>query len=159
MLCSCASSIRDCNQFKKLSRYIFWTGTPMDALIIDDSRAMRGIIKRIITPLGFDAIEAENGQDGLEKLKQFSDTLELILVDWNMPVMDGLQFIKILREDESLRRICVIMITTETEPAQMARALLAGADEFVMKPFTAEILIQRLQLLGVRCREQAWGSP
>ena len=73
----------------------------MDALIIDDSRAMRGIIKRIITPLGFDAIEAENGQDGLEKLKQFSDTLELILVDWNMPVMDGLQFIKILREDES----------------------------------------------------------
>ncbi len=131
----------------------------MDALIIDDSRAMRGIIKRIITPLGFDAIEAENGQDGLEKLKQFSDTLELILVDWNMPVMDGLQFIKILREDESLRRICVIMITTETEPAQMARALLAGADEFVMKPFTAEILIQRLQLLGVRCREQAWGSP
>ena len=51
------------------------------------------------------------------------------------------------------------MITTETEPAQMARALLAGADEFVMKPFTAEILIQRLQLLGVRCREQAWGSP
>ena len=120
---------------------------------------MRGIIKRIITPLGFDAIEAENGQDGLEKLKQFSDTLELILVDWNMPVMDGLQFIKILREDESLRRICVIMITTETEPAQMARALLAGADEFVMKPFTAEILIQRLQLLGVRCREQAWGSP
>ena len=131
----------------------------MDALIIDDSRAMRGIIKRIITPLGFDAIEAENGQDGLEKLKQFSDTLELILVDWNMPVMDGLQFIKILREDESLRRICVIMITTETEPAQMARALLAGADEFVMKPFTAEILIQRLQLLCVRCREQAWGSP
>ena len=131
----------------------------MDALIIDDSRAMRGIIKRIITPLGFDAIEAENGQDGLEKLKQFSDTLELILVDWNMPVMDGLQFIKILREDESLRRICVIMITTVTEPAQMARALLAGADEFVMKPFTAEILIQRLQLLGVRCREQAWGSP
>ena len=131
----------------------------MDALIIDDSRAMRGIIKRIITPLGFDAIEAENGQDGLEKLKQFSDTLELILVDWNMPVMDGLQFIKILREDESLRRICVIMITTETEPAQMARALLAGADEFVMKPFTGEILIQRLQLLGVRCREQAWGSP
>lgn len=131
----------------------------MDALIIDDSRAMRGILKRIITPLGFHCIEAENGQDGLEKLKEYSNTLELILVDWNMPVMDGLQFVKILREDKSLRRICVIMITTETEPAQMARALLAGADEFVMKPFTAEILIDRLQLLGVRCGEQAWGSP
>lgn len=120
---------------------------------------MRGILKRIITQLGFNAIEAENGQDGLEKLKQCADTIEVILVDWNMPVMDGLQFVKVLRADKSLQRISVIMVTTETEPVQMARALMAGVDEFVMKPFTSDVLIERLQLIGIRPPENVCVSP
>ena len=121
----------------------------MLALIIDDSRAMRRVLRRIVEPLGFSVIEAEHGQDGLNQLKQHNHDVDLILVDWNMPVMDGLQFVKTLRGDATVPHITVVMVTTETEPAQMARALMAGVDEFVMKPFTPEILIEKLQLIGV----------
>ncbi|MEZ6132893.1 MAG: response regulator [Planctomycetaceae bacterium] len=122
----------------------------MHALIIDDSRAIRRILRRIVEPLGFSVLEAEHGQDGLKKLHEHIETVELILVDWNMPVMDGLQFVKALRADPAIRRIPIVMVTTETEPAQMARALMAGVDEFVMKPFTVEILTEKLALIGVR---------
>ena len=121
----------------------------MLALIIDDSRAMRRILRRIIEPLGFNILEAEHGQEGLDQLQQHGNTVDLILVDWNMPVMDGLQFVEALRSEKTIPHISVVMVTTETEPAQMARALMAGVDEFVMKPFTAEVLIEKLQLIGI----------
>ena len=121
----------------------------MNALIIDDSRAIRRVLRRIVEPLGFGVIEAEDGQDGLDKLKENLDSIELILVDWNMPVMDGLQFVKTLRADKEIRRITVVMVTTETEPSRMARALMAGVDEFVMKPFTVDVLTEKLKLIGV----------
>ena len=121
----------------------------MHALIIDDSRAMRRILRRIIEPLGFNILEAEHGQEGLDQLQHRINAVDLILVDWNMPVMDGLQFVKALRSDKTIPHISVVMVTTETEPAQMARALMAGVDEFVMKPFTAEVLIEKLQLIGI----------
>jgi len=121
----------------------------MLALIIDDSRAMRRILRRIVEPLGFSVIEAEDGQDGLNQLAQHDHDVDLILVDWNMPVMDGLTFIKTLRANKEVPRITTVMVTTETEPAHMARALMAGVDEFVMKPFTPEILIEKLQIIGV----------
>ena len=115
----------------------------MDALIIDDSRAMRGIIKRIITPLGFDAIEAENGQDGLEKLKQFSDTLELILVDWNMPVMDGFATIQILRRLNP--QLPIIATTGLAVENQLSRVTELGITHFLRKPCTAEALLKVLK--------------
>ncbi|MEZ6123597.1 MAG: response regulator [Planctomycetaceae bacterium] len=121
----------------------------MDALVIDDSRAMRRVLRRIVEPMGFNVLEAEHGQDGLEKLDEHEDSVGLILVDWNMPVMDGLQFVKTLRADSERRRINIVMVTTETEPTQMARALMAGVDEFVMKPFTPDILTEKLKLIGV----------
>lgn len=121
----------------------------MHALIIDDSRAMRRILRRIVEPMGFNVLEAEHGQQGLDQLQQRINAVDLILVDWNMPVMDGLQFVEALRSDKTIPHISVVMVTTETEPAQMARALMAGVDEFVMKPFTAEVLIEKLQLIGV----------
>ncbi len=127
----------------------------MLALIIDDSRAMRRILRRIVEPLGFSVIEAEHGQDGLNQLAQHSHNVDLILVDWNMPVMDGLTFVQTLRANKTIPHISVVMVTTETEPAQMARALMAGVDEFVMKPFTAEILIEKLQLIGVAIENSA----
>ena len=121
----------------------------MHALIIDDSRAMRRIITKIVAPLGFDIVDAENGKEGLERLRATED-VEIVLVDWNMPVMNGLEFVQAVREDDNLRGQKMMMVTTETEPAQMARALLAGVDEFVMKPFTPDILIDKMKLIGVK---------
>ena len=120
----------------------------MYALIIDDSRAMRRILAKIVQPLGFEIIEAENGQDGLDQLFS-NDDVELVLVDWNMPVMNGLEFVKAVRADNQYATQKIIMVTTETEPSQMARALMAGVDEFVMKPFTSEILVDKMKLIGV----------
>lgn len=120
----------------------------MHAIIIDDSRAMRRILTKIVAPLGFDTVEAENGQEGLERLEETSD-VEVVLVDWNMPVMNGIEFVKAVRADGRYANLKLVMVTTETEPAQMARALMAGVDEFVMKPFTPEILTEKMKLIGV----------
>ena len=120
----------------------------MHALIVDDSRAMRRILRQIVEPLGFSIAEAGNGIEGLQRLGEFPNT-ELVLVDWNMPEMNGIEFVKTVRSDPSNQRIKLVMVTTETEPSKMARALINGVDEFLMKPFTPEMLIDKLQLIGV----------
>ena len=127
----------------------------MYALIIDDSRAMRRILRQIVEPLGFRILEAGDGQEGLDRLGEHFPDVELTLVDWNMPVMNGLEFVKTVRADTQYQQMKIAMVTTETEPAQMARALMAGVDEFVMKPFTSEILIEKLRLIGVQCPDAA----
>ena len=127
----------------------------MYALIIDDSRAMRRILRQIVEPLGFRILEAGDGQEGLDRLGEHYPDVELTLVDWNMPVMNGLEFVKTVRADTQYQQMKIAMVTTETEPAQMARALMAGVDEFVMKPFTSEILIEKLRLIGVQCPDAA----
>jgi len=119
----------------------------MHALIIDDSRAMRRILRQIVEPLGFRVVEAGNGREGLEALA-VNDQVELCLVDWNMPEMNGLEFIQAVRSDDGRQALKLVMVTTETEPRQMARALMAGVDEFVMKPFTSDILVDKLRLIG-----------
>lgn len=121
----------------------------MNALIIDDSRAMRRILSSIVKPLGFEVIEAGDGQQGLERLLEHDD-IEIVLVDWNMPVMNGLDFVKKVRATAGYEQQKIMMVTTETEPAQMARALMSGVDEFVMKPFTPDILVEKLKLIGVQ---------
>ncbi|MFY9252028.1 MAG: response regulator [Fuerstiella sp.] len=121
----------------------------MYALIIDDSRAMRRILSKIVMPLGLEVVEAENGQDGLDRLEEMEPP-EVILVDWNMPVMNGLDFVKTVRADGRYANQKIMMVTTETEPAQMVRALMAGVDEFAMKPFTADVLVEKMKLIGVR---------
>ncbi|MCA9033626.1 MAG: response regulator [Planctomycetaceae bacterium] len=120
----------------------------MHALIIDDSRAMRRILRQIVEPLGFSIVEAGDGAEGLAVLRGYAD-IEVTLVDWNMPVMNGLDFVKAVRADSGWRDMKLVMVTTETEPGQMARALMAGVDEFVMKPFTSDILLDKLRLIGV----------
>ena len=127
----------------------------MYALIIDDSRAMRRILRQIVEPLGFRILEAGNGQEGLDRLREHFPDVELTLVDWNMPVMNGLEFVKTVRADDQYQQMKIAMVTTETEAAQMARALMAGVDEFVMKPFTSEILIEKLRLIVVQCPDAA----
>ncbi len=102
--------------------------------------------------LGYQSFEAENGREGLEVLTTKSDVIEVVLVDWNMPEMNGLEFVQAVRKSVHLARHKLVMVTTETEPARMAKALLAGVDEFVMKPFTREILVDKLRLIGVHPR-------
>lgn len=120
----------------------------MQVLVIDDSRAVRTIIRNFLRGLGFETIEAGNGQEGLERLEEFPE-ITLVLVDWNMPVMDGLEFIQTIRSQPALNHIRLVMVTTETESEQVARALAAGANEYVMKPFTKDVLAAKLSLLNI----------
>ena len=118
------------------------------ALVIDDSRSMRMIVGRTLRELGFDIAEAANGQEALECLEREPD-INVILCDWNMPVMNGLEFIQKVRADARYSSSLIVMVTTETEIGQMLRALEAGANEYVMKPFTRETIEEKLRLLGV----------
>ena len=120
----------------------------MRALVIDDSRTVRAIIGAILRDLGMEVAEAGNGREGLEQLRQSPGT-DLILVDWNMPVMDGLEFIQAVRAERAYDPVRILMVTTETEQEQVIRALSAGANEYLMKPFTREILVAKLGLLDV----------
>lgn len=120
----------------------------MQALVIDDSRAVRMLIGKILRDQGFTVIEAGNGQVGLDQLQAHAD-VSLVLVDWNMPVMDGLEFIQRVRQIRTWDHVQIVMVTTETESEQVQRALSAGANEYVMKPFTPEVLVAKLALLGV----------
>ncbi|MDP9417306.1 MAG: response regulator [Actinomycetota bacterium] len=120
----------------------------MLALVVDDSRAMRKILGRILERLGFDVVEAGNGQEALDVLKA-GQVPELALVDWNMPVMDGLQFVTEVRARNELRQVTLMMVTTESEHGQIVRALAAGAHEYVIKPFTPDGIVDKLVLLGL----------
>jgi two-component system, chemotaxis family, chemotaxis protein CheY len=116
------------------------------ALVIDDSRAVRMIVGNILREQGFDVHDAVHGQDGLERLQE-NPEINLVLVDWNMPVMDGLEFIQAVRRVPAWNAVRLVMVTTETESEQVQRAMDAGANEYVMKPFTSEVLVAKLSLL------------
>lgn len=118
------------------------------ALIVDDSRALRRLMGDLLRSLSIEVSEATNGREALDWLGE-NALPDIALVDWNMPVMDGLEFLREVRRTPSLRRLPVMMVTTETEMDQMVRALAAGANEYVMKPFTKEMIAEKLQLLGV----------
>lgn len=120
----------------------------MQALIIDDSRTMRSILRRIVTELGFSTLEAGDGQQALDHLESGAHP-ELCLVDWNMPVMDGHTFITRVRDNPEWRDITLMMVTTESEHGQVVRALAAGAHEYVIKPFTPDAIVDKLELLGL----------
>lgn len=119
----------------------------MNALVIDDSKATRAVIGRLLGGLGYEVVEAANGREGLERLTEQKP--RVVLVDWNMPVMNGLEFIRAVRADARYRDLAIMMVTTESEASQVVRALAAGANEYVMKPFTPEILLDKLALIGV----------
>ena len=118
------------------------------AMVVDDSRAVRMILSRILREVGYDVCEAADGQEALAKLSE-EGAVSLILVDWNMPKLDGLGFVRCLRSDPRNAGVKVMMVTTETEMDQMVTALQAGANEYVMKPFTPEIISDKLRILGV----------
>ena len=120
----------------------------MKALIIDDSRTMRRIVTKILADLGYETFEAGDGQEALSVMEN-EPGIGLCCIDWNMPVMDGLTFVKKVREVAEWRDVTLMMITTESEHGQIVRALAAGAHEYVIKPFTPEAIAQKLELLGL----------
>jgi len=120
------------------------------ALVVDDSRAVRMILSKTLKGLGFEVREAANGREALEVIEVEKNGLKLVLADWNMPEVNGLEMLKRLRQKPELASVAVVMVTTETELDQMSAALSAGANEYVMKPFTKEILMEKLQMVGIR---------
>ena len=120
----------------------------MKALVIDDSKAMRSILSRMLQGLGFEVLEASNGREGIERL-QANGSVDLALVDWNMPEMNGLEFIRTVRAEQSYDGVLLMMVTTETEMENVVRALAAGANEYVMKPFTKDVILEKLRLFGM----------
>ena len=121
----------------------------MLALVVDDSSTIRHILQRQLGQMGFAAYEASNGQEALDLLVEIPTVPDVALIDWNMPVMDGLQLIRHVRKMPALRDMCMMMVTTEAEHSQMVRALAAGAHEYVMKPFTADVIRAKLAYLGL----------
>ena len=120
----------------------------MKALVVDDSRPIRRIESEILKELGFETSDASNGREALERLQTY-DVPDVVLVDWNMPEMNGLEFIRAVRQDARFTGLVILMVTTETETDQMLRALSAGADEYLMKPFQKDALIDKLRMVGV----------
>jgi len=120
--------------------------------VIDDSRAMRRIVTQILTGFGYEVRDAAHGLEGLDVLNG-GYVPELVCVDWNMPVMDGLQFVAAVRANPAWRNVTIMMVTSESEHTQIVRALAAGAHEYVIKPFTADAIRGKLALLGLLPQE------
>jgi two-component system chemotaxis response regulator CheY len=119
------------------------------ALIVDDSRAMRSILGQMLRSLGFEVIEAGDGAEGLVRLEEAGGA-DLALVDWNMPVMNGIEFVRAVRRQAAYDPMRMMMVTTETELESIMQALNEGANEYVMKPFTRDIIAQKLEMMGVQ---------
>jgi two-component system chemotaxis response regulator CheY len=124
------------------------------ALVIDDSRVMRAILGKFLGELGFEVHEAASGLEALVRIRKMQ-TPDIVLVDWNMPEMDGCGFLRKIRAEDAFRGVPVMMVTTESEMNQVSVALDAGADEYLMKPFDKASLLEKLMLLGVDPGEKA----
>ena len=116
-------------------------------LVVDDSSVIRKVARRVLEELDFEILEAENGQKALDQCK--IEMPEAILLDWNMPVMDGLEFLVQLRSTDNGSKPKVIFCTTENDISHIAQAVQAGADEYIMKPFDREILENKFQEVGL----------
>ena len=121
--------------------------TAKSCLIVDDSKVIRMVARKILEGLNFTISEAENGQLALEAChRQMPD---VVLLDWNMPVMDGLEFLAHLRREPGGEKPKVVFCTTENDVAHIAKAMRAGADEYIMKPFDREIVEAKFAEVGL----------
>lgn len=116
-------------------------------LIVDDSSVIRKVARRILEALDFQIVEAENGEEAIETCKR--NLPDAILLDWNMPKMDGYDFLRVLRRLPGGDKPKVVFCTTENDVAHIARALHAGANEYIMKPFDKEIVEAKFQEVGL----------
>jgi two-component system chemotaxis response regulator CheY len=120
--------------------------TCMRALVIDDSRTVRIIIGNVLREIGVDVLEASNGLEALAQLERQPD-LELLLVDWNMPEMNGFDFVRAVRAQRAYDSVRILMVTSESQSEQVVKALSAGANEYLMKPFNKDVLVAKLRLM------------
>lgn len=126
----------------------------MRALIVEDSDAVRAILREFMEELGFEVFEGANGEEGLERLDAVWP-VDVVLVDWNMPRMNGGEMVTRMRRNTKFARVPVMVVTTDNRPEHISNALASGANEFLMKPFDQQALIEKLTLMGVEPGSQA----
>lgn len=121
----------------------------MKILVVDDSRSIRRIMGGMLTKMGHEIFEAEHGKAALVQLKAHPD-IGCLMLDWNMPEMDGMELLEEMKEHRGEGpRPTIVMCTTENEMSKIVQAMAKGANEYIMKPFTEEILKEKLELLGI----------
>lgn len=117
--------------------------TKIKVLVVDDFPTMRRIVRNLLRQTGYESIdEAENGADALRKMQD--GNYGLVVSDWNMPVMEGIELLKCIRADEKLKNLPFLMVTAEAEKDKIITAIKAGVDNYVVKPFTAEVLAEKI---------------
>ncbi len=116
-------------------------------LVVDDSRVVRKVARRIVEDLGFQCDEAEDGQKAYEHCE--NSMPDIILLDWNMPVMSGIEFLEKLRQMDNGQTPKVVFCTTENDMEHIQMAMKAGANEYIMKPFDSEIIESKFSQIGV----------
>lgn len=121
----------------------------MRVLVVDDSRATRLMLRKQLVADGFEVAEASHGAEALTMLRTPGAPVGLALLDWNMPVMGGLECLKAIRADAKFSRMQVLMVTSESDLQCVSDALEAGANEYLMKPFSAESLRNKLEMMGI----------
>lgn len=115
----------------------------MKILVVDDMSTMRRIVKNIMKQLGYANVEeAENGKDALDKLK--AESFGFVISDWNMPVMTGIELLRAIRADDKLKALPVLMVTAEAQKENLVEAIQAGVSNYIVKPFTAEVLQEKM---------------
>jgi two-component system chemotaxis response regulator CheY len=122
--------------------------TDINILIVDDMAAMRKILRTLLSQLGFKNVdEAEDGKQALDKLKQDPNKYDLVITDWNMPNMTGIELVQAIRSDENLKLLPVLMVTAEAKKENVLMAIKAGVNNYIVKPFTAETLKEKLEAI------------
>jgi two-component system, chemotaxis family, chemotaxis protein CheY len=120
-------------------------------LSIDDSTTMRMMLRKTVEELGFLFIEATDGAKGLQVLEREAENISLILLDWNMPGMNGLEFLQQVKKTIQYQSIPIIMVTTEAEKENVIKALQYGIKNYILKPFTTDELVQKIKQSAKRC--------
>ena len=120
----------------------------MRVLVIDDSKPVRGILAKMLRELDFEVTVAANGREAIERLQEI-EVFQLATVNWNMPIMDGLEFIRTVRSDSRFAQLPLIVISGESAQATVDRAIAAGANDFLVKPVTKQMMTEKLAKLGI----------
>lgn len=119
----------------------------MKAFVVDDAVTVRMMVGQSLNKMGFETVLAKDGQEALEQAAETS-VVDLFVIDWNMPKLNGLELVKALRQHPQYQTTPVLMATAETDLERVVAALSAGVDEYIMKPFTEEMLKEKLEIIG-----------